>query len=142
MFWISNTSQKNDLEINGARLQSLALITQILKSGAISLSTNDKQLIQLTVKNKNIDLNIFDAKFLKDLLENDSQTKSFLELLRQLKTLAEELKDQGITVTISFNEITIVTIGSDAKSKISRLITGTKQIEINNLKKLVRIALS
>ena len=123
-------------------MQSLALITQILKSGAISLSTNDKQLIQLTVKNKNIDLNIIDAKFLKDLLENDSQTKSFLELLRQLKILAEELKDQGITVTISFNEITIVTIGSDAKSKISRLITGTKQIEINNLKKLVRIALS
>ncbi|MEJ2240777.1 MAG: hypothetical protein P8Y18_01350 [Candidatus Bathyarchaeota archaeon] len=122
-------------------MQPITLLTSILKSGQIGVSANNNQLIQLSINNKNIDLNIIDHRFLIDLLKNDGQTKSFLQLLAQLKTLAEDLKDQRITITLSFEGSTLVTIGSDAKANFSRFITGTKQIEINNLQKLVKIAL-
>ena len=137
-----NTSQKkSDPITNGANLQTLTLLTQILKSGEINLSTNNQKLIQLTVKNKQLDLNIIDNKFLKELLKDNTKTTSFLELLKQLKTIAEELKNQGVTITLSYKGVTMLTLGSDAKANFSQLITRTKKIEINNLKKLIQITL-
>ena len=137
-----NTSQKkSDPITNGANLQTLTLLTQILKSGEINLSANNQKLIQLTVKSKQIDLNIIDNKFLKELLKDNTKTTSFLELLKQLKTIAEELKNQGVTITLSHKGVTMLKLGSDAKANFSQLITRTKKIEINNLKKLMQIAL-
>ncbi len=137
-----NTLQKrSDPIINAVNLQTVTLLTQIIKSGEINLSTNNHKLVQLTVKGKQIDLNIIDNKFLKELLKDNTKTTSFLELLKQLKTLAEELKNQGVTITLSYKGEIMLTIGSNAKANFSQLVTRTKKIEINNLKKLIQLAL-
>ena len=122
-------------------MQTLTFLTQILKSGEINLSANNQKLIQLTIKSNKIDLNIRDNKLLKELLTDNTKTASFLELLKQFKTLAEELKNQGVTITLSYKGEIMLTIGSDAKANFSQLVTGTKKIEINNLKKLIQLAL-
>ena len=122
-------------------MQTLTFLTQILKSGEINLSANNQKLIQLTIKSNKIDLNIRDNKLLKELLTDNTKTASFLELLKQFKTLAEELKNQGVTITLSYKGVTMLTLGSDAKANFSQLITRTKKIEINNLQKLIQIAL-
>ena len=122
-------------------MQTLTLLTQILKSGEINLSANNQKLLQLTIKSNKIDLNIRDNKLLKELLTDNTKTASFLELLKQFKTLAEELKNQGVTITLSYKGEIMLTIGSDAKANFSQLVTRTKQIEINNLKKLIQLAL-
>ena len=122
-------------------MQTLTLLTQILKSGEINLSANNQKLIQLTIKSNKIDLNIRDNKLLKELLTDNTKTASFLELLKQFKTLAEELKNQGVTITLSYKGVIMLTIGSNAKANFSQLVTGTKKIEINNLKKLIQLAL-
>jgi len=122
-------------------MQTLTFLTQILKSGEINLSANNQKLIQLTIKSNKIDLNIRDNKLLKELLTDNTKTASFLELLKQFKTLAEELKNQGVTITLSYKGVIMLTIGSDAKANFSQLVTGTKKIEINNLKKLIQLAL-
>ena len=137
-----NTSQKKSDPVTiGANLQTVTLLTQILTSGEINLSANNQKLIQLTIKSKQIDLNIIDNKFLKELLKDNTKTISFLEQLKQLKILAEELKTQGVTITLSYKGVTMLTLGSDAKANFSQLITRTKKIEINNLQKLIQIAL-
>jgi hypothetical protein len=123
-------------------LQILTFLTQILKSGEIDLSTGNKKLLQLTVKTKQIDLNIVDNKLLKELSSDGMKIKSFRELLRQLKSLAEELKSEGVTVTISYKSTTVLTLGSGAKPNFSQLITGTTEIEVNNLTKLIQMGLS
>ncbi len=122
-------------------MQTLTFLTQILKSGEINLSANNQKLIQLTIKSNKIDLNIRDNKLLKELLTDNTKTASFLELLKQFKTLAEELKNQGVTITLSYKGVIMLTIGSDAKANFSQLVTRTKKIEINNLKKLIQLAL-
>ena len=138
-----NTSQKkSDNPQNGANLQTVTLLTQILKSGEINLSANNQNLFQLTIKNKEIDLNIVDNKFLKDLLKGNTKSAPILELLKQLKTLAEELKNDGTTITVSYKGEIMLTIGSNAKAQFSQLITRTKKVEINNLRKLIQISLS
>ena len=137
-----NTSQKKSDPVTiGANLQTVTRLTQIITSGEINLSANNQELIQLTIKSKQIDLNIIDNKFLKELLKDNTKTISFLEQLKQLKILAEELKNQGVTITLSYKGVTMLTLGSDAKANFTRVITGTKKIEINNLQKLIQIAL-
>ena len=138
-----NTSQKkSDQNQNGANLQTVTLLTQILKSGEINLSANNQNLIQFTIKDKVIDFNIIDNKFLKDLLKGNTKSAPILELLKQLKTLAEELKNDGATITVSYKGERMLTIGSNAKAQFSQLITRTKKVEINNLRKLIQISLS
>ncbi len=137
-----NTSQnKSNLVTFGANLQTVKLLTQILTSGEINVSSNNQQLIELTIKNKQIDLNIIDNQFLKELLKDNTKATSFLEQLKQLKTLAEQLNDEGVTITLSYKGVTMVTLGSEAKTNFTHVITGTKKIEINNLQKLIQIAL-
>jgi hypothetical protein len=113
----------------------------VLKSGKVNLSASNERLLQLTVKAHQIDLNIVDNRFLKDVLKDSVGIRSFRELLRQLRNAAEELRSEGVTVTISYKGVTVLTLGSDAKPNFSQLITGTTEIEINNLRKLIQMGL-
>jgi hypothetical protein len=113
----------------------------VLKSGELNLSAGNERLLQLTVKTHQIDLNIIDNKFLKEVLKDSLCIKSFRELIRQLRNAAEELKSEKVTITISYKGVTVITLGSDAKPNFSQLITGTTEIEINNLGKLIQMGL-
>lgn len=129
------------LSKNGVSLQIVTLLAQVLKSGDINLSVGNDELLQLTVNPHQIALNIVDKRLLKELLSDNVKLKSFRELLKQLKTLAEDLKSEEVTITISYKDTTVLTLGSGAKANFSKLITGTKEIEINNLRKLIQMGL-
>ena len=112
----------------------------MLKSGEVTVSTGDVKALQLRVENKKIDLNIVDKEFLKMALEGGTQRSSLLDMLGLLKNIAKELKDEGYTVTISYQGKTAVTLGSEAAPSFSRLVTRTNAIEINRLVKLLQMA--
>jgi hypothetical protein len=120
-------------------LQILALITNMLKSGTIYISANEENLFHLTVKNNIIDVNLLDKKFVKDLVKDPEIFSSFRHLLASLKNLAGELRNQETTVTLSFKGEKVITLGSDAKPKFSNFLTRTTDIEINSLKRLIKI---
>jgi len=44
-----------------------------------------------------------------------------------------------VTVTVSYKGERAVTIGAEANSKLTRLVTGTKGIEINSPRKLIEM---
>ncbi len=113
----------------------------MLKSGEVTVSANNEDFLQLTVNTNRIDLNIVDKRFLRSLLKDVRRIKPFRDLLRQLKNAAEELRSEGVTITISYGGVTVLTLGSDAKPKFSKWITRTEEIEINNLRKLIQIVI-
>ena len=141
-FWIFNTFRKrSNFFSNGGTLQTFTLLSHVLKSGELQLFTNDEKVLALKAKNQRIDLNIVDNKFLKDVLRDSVDVKSFLKNFAYFKNIAEELKNENVTITVSFKGIVVLTLGSDAKPNLSRLITRTKEIEINNLRKLIQLGL-
>jgi hypothetical protein len=93
----------------------------------------------MKAENNRIDIDAIDKEFLKDVVGNMGDGKSIGNRINQLKDLAAELQNEGLTITISIKGDLVITIGSDAKPKISQIITRTNAIEINNLRKLVEL---
>jgi hypothetical protein len=111
----------------------------IIKSGAVTLSTGNKEALKMKAENNRIDINAIDKEFLKDVVGNMGDGKSIGNRINQLKGLAEELQNEGLTITVSYKGDLVITVGSGAKPKISRIITRTNAVEINNLRKLVEL---
>ena len=114
-------------------------IGHIIKSGAVTLSTGNKEALKMRAENNRIDIHAIDKKFLKDVVKNMGDGKSIGNRISQLKGLAEELQNEGLTITVSFKGDLVITVGLDAEPKISQIITRTNAVEINNLRKLVEL---
>ena len=111
----------------------------VIKSGAVTLSTGDVEALQIKAEDNKIDVNIDSKEFLKDALGSAGTGGSIRSMLAQLRSIAEDLKAEGLTVTLSFKGDRLVTIGLEAKPTLSRLVTGTGAVEINNVGKLLEL---
>jgi hypothetical protein len=110
-----------------------------VKSGEVTLFTDDVKALQIKAEDNKIDFNAANKEFLKDIVGSVGEGGSVSSKLAQLKSIAGELKDEGLTVTLSYKGDRLVTIGSEAKPKFSRLVTRTDAVEINNLRKLLEL---
>lgn len=130
----------------------------MLESGKITLSTNNKKDLVIAVANKRIDLDAKSKEFIKDIAasmregsKNINATERTKENPKKLKTAgsarvmliesSEELKEAGVTITLMYKGDLVATAGAQASSKLSRLMTGTKAIEINSLPKLIELGI-
>ena len=111
----------------------------VVKSGEVTLSTGDTEALQIKAEDNKIELNIANKEFLKDVMGSAGSGASIRSRLAQLKDIAGELQDEGLTVPLSFKGDRLVTIGVEAKPTLSRLVTGTSAVEINNLRKLLEL---
>lgn len=125
----------------GEALQIPVWLVHALKSGEASLFIGGIKTLQLKVENKKIDVNLTNKELLKTILRTGAgaKRKSLLEGLTQPKKIAEELKRDGLTITISYKGCIVLTLGSGANPTLSQLITGTNSMEINNLSKLMQL---
>ncbi len=135
-----------------------SFLGEMLKSGKVTVSAKNVEALEITAANKKIDIKALNKEFVKETLSaargteekkgiresikrTTNQIKTARSSLEALKEVAEELSDAGITVTVSYKDDVVVTIGSDAKPTFSKIATGTKAIEINNTRKLVELGL-
>ena len=121
-------------------MQLTTWLGHVVKSGEVTLITGDVEALQIKAEDNKIELSIANKEFLKDVLGSAGGGTSIRSKLAQLKSIAVELKDEGLTVTLSYKGDLLVTIGLDAKPKFSRLVTRTDAVEINNLHKLIELS--
>jgi hypothetical protein len=139
-------------------MQIVTMMGQMLESGKITLSIKNKESLEIRAVNKKIDVNAKNKELLKDIIasvrdggKNISKTETTKESPKMLKTakrthkmlidIAEELKAAGITITLSYKGNVVATMGTQATAKVSRLVTGTKALEINSLLKLIELGI-
>jgi len=126
----------------GSDLQLPNLLGHVFKLGDVAVSINDQETLQLKAENKKFDLDLIDKQFVKKVLSGlgDGRT-SLWSSLSQVRNIAEQLRDEGLTVTISYRGSKVVTVGSNAKPTLSQLVTRSNAIQINNLLKLIELGL-
>jgi hypothetical protein len=127
------------------------------ESGKIVVSTGDIEVLEINLKGKEIGVNVENKDFIKRAIsisgeirgesptteksenEKTGNKKKSGSSLAMLKTVAETLSRRGITVTISYQSHTVVTLGSGAHPWLSQLITKTNAVAINSLLKLIEM---
>ena len=115
-------------------------LSHVVKSGEVTLFTGEEEALQVKAEDNKIELSVASKEFLKDVVDSAGGGASIRSKLAQLKDIAGELKDEGLTITLSYRGDILVTIGSEAKPKFSRLVTRTDAVEINNLRKLLALS--
>ena len=100
-------------------MKIVTILGQMFESGKVTLSTNNKEAFEVVAINKRIDVNLKDKVFIKDLIasvrkgsENISTPETVKESPQMVKTAmsmretlidtANELKQAGITITLSY----------------------------------------
>lgn len=117
-------------------MENPVLLFQFLKSGEINLLTKGKKSLKLKVENKNIDINLLDKKLMKELMKVSSRNKTFWGGFGSLKRIADNLKNEGLTLTVSYEDSIVLKLGSEASSSLLG-----DAIEIRDLSKLLRLVL-
>jgi hypothetical protein len=133
-------------------VQLTTLLVETFKSGKITVCQNDVEELEITARNKKIDVNTTDKKIINEIISGTLKGSSKGGLRRSfrgikavrearplLKEIVDDLSNEGITVTISFKGDRVATMGSEANSKFTRYITGTKHVEINNAARLLEM---
>jgi len=118
-------------------LENSVLLLNFLKSGEINLLTKGTKSLELKVENKNVNINLLDKNLMKDLMKVISRKKTFWGRLGSLKRVADNLKNEGFTVTVSYEGSTVLKLGSEAGPSLLG-----NAIEVRDLSKLLRLALT
>ena len=125
-------------------LESLRLPVSLfhrVKSGKITLFSNETEAFQISVSEKGLDIDALDENVLMDLFDAIKIRKSFLEQLEKIRNLAVALKNEELTITFSIEGNRVLTIGNNTSPKLSKFLMRTDAIEINNLGKLMKLLL-
>ncbi len=134
------------------------LLVETLKSGKITISQNNKEAVEVNIQQKKIDVNAKDKDFIKEIMSATREGTNKegrlsgihrgIDTLREasktrplVKEMVEDLCREGVTITVSYKGDRVVTVGSEANAKLTRLVTGTKGIEINSPRKLAEMGL-
>jgi hypothetical protein len=114
-------------------------LSHVVKSGGVTLFAGGDEALQVKAEGNKIEVTVASEEFLKDVVDSagGGSIRSKLALLRDI---AEELKDEGVTITLSYRGDILVTIGLEAKPRFSRLLTRTNAVEIKNIRKLVELS--
>jgi hypothetical protein len=134
------------------------LLAETLKSGKITISQNDKPAVEVNISEKKIDADVVDKNFVKEIMSTSRKASTKkgvgesihrgVDSIREarkarpvMKEMVEDLCREGVTITISYKGDRVVTMGAEANSKLTRLVTGTKGVEINSPLKLAEMGI-
>jgi hypothetical protein len=105
-----------------------------LRSGEISVLRGGRGILHLDIGDKRIGIDLQDIQPIRDLLNLLNFKK-----LTQLKRVAEKLREDGLTITVSHKGDTALKLGAEANPRFARLITLSDAIEIGSIGKLIQI---
>ncbi|MCW4025470.1 MAG: hypothetical protein NWF01_10625 [Candidatus Bathyarchaeota archaeon] len=111
----------------------------------IVLAGQDRNIAKVDAQNKNINIDIENKDFVKELIKlagdfisqknfSSEKTDTLAGSLEIAKEIAEVLSNNGFTVTLSYMGEAIATVGKQAEPTVLQLITKTRAIAINSVK--------
>lgn len=111
-------------------------------SGSVKIgSDNNYSLIFYSSDNK-VSLNIIDPSIFEIPLGNNKNNKltSILNYMKEAKAFARKLSEHNLTLSILNKDENVFTLGKDAHPSFSKLITRSNDIQIDSLKKSLKLA--
>jgi hypothetical protein len=111
-------------------------------NGSIKIGIDNSNSLRFHSSNNRINLNIIDPSIFDIPLGNLKNNKltSFLKYMKEAKEFAHKLSENNLTLSILNKDENVFTLGKDAHPSFSKLITRSKDIQINSLRKSIKFA--
>jgi hypothetical protein len=108
-----------------------------IPKGSIGVKTNDTPAFTLEFQGDKVLLNITDASFFN--FGEDSDDIGFFSKLKTAKELAQVLADNHVTFSILRKGKEALSLGYETRPTLSRLITGSDDIQIDSVKEVAKL---
>ena len=100
-------------------------------------------MLKIRAENSQIVLNLFTSKSIVDVNDkrnNENAAKlSLRKKISEAKDFAKYLRNNDLTISMRYKDNEIIVLGEEAKPKFSKLIIGSNDIQIKNLRHLARL---
>ena len=114
-----------------------------LKSGSLRLKSRDTDIVTISAAANEIIMDLQNLEVVKEILEPfeklgvltalGAEKESVMEKLKMIKGFAENLREEGMTISIRRMGEPILVIGERAKPRLSKLVLGSS-IQTNIIK--------
>lgn len=104
-----------------------------LRNGDVKINYDDNPSIRFSADSETRIIDIIDLPI------KLSTRTGFLKKLKEGKTLARELKNNGVTLDVKFQGKLVLRLGKKAKPKLSKVVTLSNDIEISDVKTLLKL---
>ena len=108
-----------------------------IPKGSIRVKTNDTPAFSLEFQGDKVLLNITDASFFN--FGEESDDIGFFSKLKTAKELAQVLADNRVTFSILRKGKEALSLGYETRPTLSRLITGSDDIQIDSVKEVAKL---
>ncbi len=111
-------------------------------SGTVKIAIQDHDSLIIESADKKIKLHVIDPSFFEIPLEviKDNKMTNFLKYIKEAKEFAHKLTENGLTVFILNKDESALTLGKDASPSFSKLITRSDDIQIDSIRKSMKLA--
>ena len=118
-------------------------------NGTIEIAVNNSDSVKIESADKNIKLDIIDPSFFENAIETlkdnkanlkDNKITDFFKYIKEAKEFAHKLSENELTVTILNRGENAITLGKNASPTFSKLITRSKDIQIDSVRKSIKLA--
>jgi len=111
-------------------------------SGTIKIAIKNNDSLRIESEDKNIKLHIMDPSIFDIPLETVKDNKfDFLKYIKEAKEFAHKLSENELTLFIlNKNDENAITLGKNANPSFSKLITRSDDIQINSVRKSIKLA--
>jgi hypothetical protein len=111
-------------------------------SGTVKIAIQDHDSLIIESADKKIKLHVIDPSFFEIPLEviKDNKMTNFLKYVKEAKEFAHKLTENGLTVFILNKDDNAITLGKNASPSFSKLITRSDDIQIDSIRKSMKLA--
>lgn len=122
--------------------ESFAELLAYFGNGMIQIGMANQPVSEIRAENGQIVLNLLTPRNLVDLNDKKNNNPVKLSLgkkISEAKDFARCLRNNDLTISMRYEDKEIMVLGKKAKPKFSRLVIGSNEIQIKNLRQLKRL---
>ena len=131
-----------DLGIVDSTIMELFVKSLSYVTGTVKIGIDKNLSLVFDSSDNKMNLNIIDPSIFDFSIGNITKNKltRFLYLLKHTKVFAHNLTENNLTLSILNKNENVFTLGKDANPSLSKLITRSDDIQIDSLKKSIKLA--
>ena len=118
-------------------------------NGTIKIAINNSDSVKIESVDKNIKLDIIEPSFFETAIETlkdnktnlkDNKITDIFKYIKEAKEFAHKLSENELTLSILNRGQNAITLGKNASPKFSKLITRSGDIQIDSVRKSIKLA--